>query len=155
MLGATGLLGALIGTAGIIGVGLGFALKSTGENYFASILLSLRQPFDPHDLVKIDDQDGRVVRLSSRATVLLDFDGNHVRIPNSKVFNATIINYTRNPERRFWFKLEVLAAAGWIDQRQTDWFKASSPDDPLVQQVDQERASAAGPDLLRKAGRPE
>jgi small-conductance mechanosensitive channel len=168
LLGATALLGALLGTAGIAGIALGFAFKDVGENYVASVLLSLRQPFNPHDFVRIDEHEGRVVRLTSRATVLLTIDGNHLRIPNSTVFKATITNYTRNPERRFVFELGVaveaelrevqelalatlaaipgvlarpaptcfverfgdsamiISVAGWIDQRETDWFKLNS-----------------------------
>ncbi|MEE3158757.1 MAG: mechanosensitive ion channel protein MscS, partial [Pseudomonadota bacterium] len=44
---ATALVGAVLGTAGVLGVALGFAFKSTMENYLAGILMSLRQPFSP------------------------------------------------------------------------------------------------------------
>jgi small-conductance mechanosensitive channel len=37
----------------------------------------------------------------------MTLDGNHLRIPNSTVFKAVILNYTRNPERRFQFDLGV------------------------------------------------
>jgi small-conductance mechanosensitive channel len=107
VLGARGLLGAMIGTAGVIGIVIGVAFKNIGEAYIASILLSMRRPFDPHDFVRIDEIEGSVVRLTSRATVLMTLDGNLVSIPNSKVFGATIVNYTRNPQRRFTFKLGV------------------------------------------------
>jgi small conductance mechanosensitive channel len=107
VLGARGLLGAMIGTAGVIGVVIGFAFKNIGEAYLASILLSMRRPFDPRDFVRIDEVEGSVVRLTSRATVLMTADGNIVSIPNSKVFNATVINFTRNPQRRLAFKLGV------------------------------------------------
>jgi small conductance mechanosensitive channel len=107
VLGARGLLGAMIGTAGVIGIVLGVAFKNIGEAYIASVLLSMRRPFDPHDNVRIEDVEGSVVRLTSRATLLLTADGNHVSIPNSKVFNATVVNFSRNPERRFIFKLGV------------------------------------------------
>ncbi|MDT8387816.1 MAG: mechanosensitive ion channel [Thiogranum sp.] len=33
--------------------------------------------------------------------------GNHLRIPNAQVFKATILNYARNPERRFNFELGI------------------------------------------------
>jgi small-conductance mechanosensitive channel len=39
----------------------------------------------------------------------MTLDGNHVRIPNAKVFNGIVINYTRNPERRFHFDVGVSA----------------------------------------------
>ncbi len=107
MIGATALLGAVLGGAGLIGVALGFAMRDTIENYVASLMLSLRQPFRANDHVLIDDMEGRIVRLTSRATVMMTLDGNHLRIPNSTVFKAVILNYTRNPQRRFAFEMGI------------------------------------------------
>ena len=107
LLGATALMGAILGGAGVIGLAIGFAVRDTVENYIASIMLSLRQPFRANDHVLIDAHEGRVVRLTSRATILMTLDGNHLRVPNSMVFKAVILNYTRNPERRFEFDLGV------------------------------------------------
>ncbi len=174
MVGATALLGAVLGGAGVIGIALGFAMRDTIENYVASLMLSLRQPFRANDWVRIDTFEGRVIRLTSRATVLMTLDGNHLRIPNGQVFRAVITNYTRNPQRRFEFDLGVdadddaraarklgrdtLAALdfvlddppaeariievgdsnvvirflGWIDQNETDWWKAQSLAIPAV-----------------------
>lgn len=168
ILGAGTLLGAVLGGAGVIGLALGFALRDTIENYVASLMLSLRQPFRPNDHVTIDSFEGRVIRLTSRATIMMTLDGNHLRIPNGQVFKAVIVNYTRNPQRRFQFDLgidaddDALAARtlgietlgglpfvladpkpdvrivevgdsnvllrflGWIDQGDSDWFKARS-----------------------------
>jgi small conductance mechanosensitive channel len=107
LLDAAAFLGALLGAAGVIGLAVGFAVKDTIENYIASIMLSVRQPFRPNDHVVIDGQEGRVIRLTSRATVLMTLEGNHLRLPNALVFKAVILNYTRNPERRFDFTLGV------------------------------------------------
>jgi len=107
VLGATALLGAVLGGAGVIGIALGFAVRDTVDNYVSSLMLSLRQPFRANDHVVIDTNEGRVVRLTSRATILMTLDGNHLRVPNSTVFKAVILNYTRNPERRFEFDLGV------------------------------------------------
>jgi small-conductance mechanosensitive channel len=82
-------------------------MRDTIENYVASLSLSLRQPFRANDHVVIDSHEGRVVRLTSRATILMTLDGNHLRIPNSAVFKAVILNYTRNPQRRFEFQLGI------------------------------------------------
>ena len=177
IIGASALLGAVLGGAGVIGLALGFALRETIENYLASLMLSLRQPFRANDWVKIDDLEGRVIRLTSRATVLMTLDGNHLRIPNGQVFRAVITNFTRNPQRRFQFDLGVDAdddaraarqlgrdtLAGldfvlddpapeariievgdsnvvirflaWIDQRETDWWKAQSQAIPAVKEA--------------------
>lgn len=107
LLDATALLGTILGAAGIFGLALGFAVRDTVENYIASILLSIRNPFGVNDLVDIDGQLGNVVALTSRATILLSPEGNHVRIPNATVFKAVIVNYTRRPERRFEFDVGV------------------------------------------------
>lgn len=174
MIGAVTLLGALLGGAGVIGIALGFAMRDTVENYVASLMLSLRQPFRANEWVEIDEFEGRVIRLTSRATILMTLDGNHLRIPNSTVFKAVILNYTRNPQRRFEFDLGidaeddptaarhigveamrtmpfiledpepqgrvvevgdsniVLKFLGWINQNETDWYKAKSRTIPAV-----------------------
>ncbi|WP_126172144.1 mechanosensitive ion channel family protein [Altericroceibacterium xinjiangense] len=168
ILGAGTLLGAVLGGAGVVGIALGFSLRDIIENYVASVMLSLRQPFRPNELVKIEDYEGRIIRLTSRATLLMTLDGNHVRIPNSTVFKGVIVNYTRNPQRSFAFEIgigvnedaSVAGATGvaalrgldfvlpepaplflvqeaaassvvlkfiaWIDQGETNWFKARS-----------------------------
>lgn len=100
LVGATALMGTVLGGAGVIGLAIGFAVRDTLENYISSIMLSLRQPFRASDHVVIEGHEGKVVRLTSRATVLMTLDGNHLRIPNAIVFKAVILNYTRNPERR-------------------------------------------------------
>ncbi|MBS7456977.1 mechanosensitive ion channel family protein [Coralloluteibacterium stylophorae] len=104
---ATALVGAVLGTAGVLGVALGFAFKDILENYLAGILMSLRQPFAPRDHVVIDGNEGLVVALTSRATVLITLDGNHLRLPNALVFRSVTLNYTRNPSRRFEFDVGI------------------------------------------------
>ncbi len=108
---ATALLSGILGAAGIVGLAIGFAVRDTVENFIASIMLSIRQPFRPNDTVEIEGDTGKVIRLTSRATILLSFDGNHIRIPNSIVFKSRIVNFSRNVERRFTFQLGVDPAA--------------------------------------------
>ncbi|MEX2454017.1 MAG: mechanosensitive ion channel domain-containing protein [Rhodospirillaceae bacterium] len=107
ILDASSLIGAVLGAAGLTGLVLGFALKETVENYVAGLLLSLRQPFAPHDHILVPGGEGHVIRLTPRATVLMTLDGNHLRIPNAVVFKGTLVNYSRNPERRFEFDIGV------------------------------------------------
>jgi len=107
LLGATALMGTILGSAGVIGLAIGFAVRDTLENYISSIMLSLRQPFRANDHVAIDSHEGKVVRLTSRSTVLMTLDGNHLRIPNAMVYKAVILNYTRNPQRRFDFDIGI------------------------------------------------
>ena len=107
VVGAAALLGTILGAAGIIGLAIGFAVRDTVENFVASVMLSLRQPFRPNDLVEIESDVGRVIRLTSRATILLSLDGNHIRLPNATVFKGKIVNYTQYPARRFMFDIGI------------------------------------------------
>ena len=107
LMGARALLGTLLGAAGIFGLSLSFAARDTIEGFVATMLLSLRQPFNPNDLIEVNGLRGRVIRLTSRGTTLLTLDGNHIRIPNQIIYKAVLTNYTRNPERRFMVDLTI------------------------------------------------
>ena len=107
ILDATALVGGVLGAAGVVGIAVGFAFREMAENYIASIMLSLRQPFLPNDHVKIGEHEGLVTRLTTRSTILTTFDGNRLRLPNATVFKSPIMNYTRSPERRFDFSVGV------------------------------------------------
>lgn len=104
---ATALLSTILGAAGIIGLAFGFAVRDTVENFIASVMLSFRQPFRPNDVVEINGDVGKVIRLTSRATILLSLEGNHIRIPNATVFKSRIVNYTQNAERQFRITIHV------------------------------------------------
>lgn len=111
ILGARALLGTLLGAAGIFGLAVGFAVRDVVENFIASILLSLRSPFRPNDLIEVAGDTGRIARLTARATILISPDGNQIRIPNATVFKARIINFSRQRERRFTLRVPVRAGA--------------------------------------------
>lgn len=107
ILNATALVGGVLGAAGVAGIAIGFAFRDLVENYIASILLSVRQPFRPQDHVLIDGHEGLVTSMNSRTTVLTTFDGNIVRIPNATVFKSALTNYSTDPRRRFSFDIGV------------------------------------------------
>ena len=107
ILNATAVVGGILGAAGVVGIAVGFAFRDLIENYIASLMLSIRQPFRPNDHVVIDGKEGVVSRLTTRSTILMTFDGNTLRLPNSLVFKSVITNFTSQPERRFEFVVGV------------------------------------------------
>ncbi|HZH44221.1 MAG TPA: mechanosensitive ion channel domain-containing protein [Lysobacter sp.] len=108
LLGATAAFGAVLGSAGVVGLIAGFAFKDIAENYIAGILLGLRRPFSPGDHVLIDRvHEGKVAALTSRATVLMTLDGNRLTLPNALVFKSVVLNFSHNPKRRFDFLMPV------------------------------------------------
>ena len=115
ILNATALLSGIFGAAGIVGLTIGFAVRDTVENFIASMMLSIRQPFRSNDTIEIEGDTGKVISLTSRATILFSFDGNHIRIPNATVFKIRIVNLSRNAERRFTFGAAVRPDADLAD----------------------------------------
>jgi small conductance mechanosensitive channel len=94
---------AVIGTAGLVGLAIGFAFKGIMENYLAGVILAVRQPFAKNDHLRVGEFEGKLVRLTPRETILMTMDGNHVRLPNALIFRSPMVNFTRNPLRRFQF----------------------------------------------------
>jgi small-conductance mechanosensitive channel len=90
----------VLGGTGLLGLILGIAFQDITENFLASIFLSVQNPFRAGDLVEIAGITGFVQMLTTRATVLMTQDGNHVQIPNATVYKSNIHNYTSNPNRR-------------------------------------------------------
>ena len=107
LIGLTSVVGAVLGSAGVVGLVLGFAFREIAENYIAGILLSVRRPFEPGDHVVIENREGKVISLNSRATVLMTLDGSHLQLPNSLVFKSIVLNYSKNPKRRFDFAMLI------------------------------------------------
>ncbi|AXK71611.1 BON domain-containing protein [Lysobacter sp. TY2-98] len=104
---ATAIVGALLGSAGVAGIAIGFAFRDIAENYVAGILLSLRRGFSPGDHILVDKYEGKVVALTSRSTILMTFDGVQVAVPNALVFKSVVSNYSQNPKRRFEFAMLI------------------------------------------------
>lgn len=115
LLDVTAFIGALLGTAGLAGLAVGFAFQDIVENYLASLMLSARQPYKKGDVVLVADYTGMVMRMTMRDTVLMTFDGNHVRIPNAQVFKSVLTNYTHNPRRRFQVQVGVGTEENLLD----------------------------------------
>jgi len=91
---------AIMSGTGLIGLILGFAFRDIAENFIASLLLSVQRPFKIDDVIEVDGRLGIVKKVTARATTLVDYDGNHIQIPNATVYKNTIKNLTANPKMR-------------------------------------------------------
>lgn len=105
--GLTRLALTVLGGTGIAGIVLGFAFRDIAENFLASLLLSVRNPFRKGDFIEVAGHQGIVQNLNTRSTVLLTLDGNHVQIPNSTVYKSTITNFSTNESRRTEFVIGI------------------------------------------------
>lgn len=105
--GLTRLAVTVLGGTGLIGIIIGFGLRDIAENFLASVLLSVRNPFHSGDLIDVGGHTGVVQNLNVRSTVLLTLDGNQVQIPNSTVYKSIIKNYSSIPSRRAEFTVGI------------------------------------------------
>lgn len=105
--GLTNVAMTVVGGTGLFGLVLGIAFRDISENFLASIFLSLQNPFRSGDLVEIAGTEGFVQALTTRVTILMTLDGNHVQIPNATVYKSSISNFTSNPKRRADFLIGI------------------------------------------------
>jgi small conductance mechanosensitive channel len=98
----TNLSVALFTGAGIAGIVIGFAAQSTLSNIIAGISLAVFQPFRVGDRLNIMDEYGKVADLNLRHTVIITWDNRRLIIPNSKISNEAIINWTIEDPAVIW-----------------------------------------------------
>lgn len=72
------------------------------------ILLAIRRPFAPGELIRVGAFEGTVLRLDLRATVGETYDGHIVTIPNKEVVGSQITNFTRSEKRRVEVTISVV-----------------------------------------------
>ncbi len=96
ILGFSGVVGGILGAAGLSAFVVGFAFKDIAENFLAGIILAFNRPFGVNDTVKIQDMFGQITKLNLRTTEMGTFDGRDISIPNAIVLKEPLINYTRD-----------------------------------------------------------
>ncbi|MBU3102368.1 mechanosensitive ion channel family protein [Clostridium sp. DSM 17811] len=96
----------------IAGLGLGglaFALaaKDAAANIIAGMSIILDKPFTIGDWVKSDVLEGSIENISFRTTKIRTIDEALIIVPNSKLTNEAVINFSRRGKRRVSFSLEL------------------------------------------------
>ncbi|WP_286270701.1 mechanosensitive ion channel family protein [Thalassotalea hakodatensis] len=91
---------AILSGTGVLGLIIGFAFKDIAENFLSSLLLSVQRPFKLGDIIEVDGYLGMVNKMTSRATTLVDLNGDHIQLPNATIYKNAIRNLTANPNIR-------------------------------------------------------
>jgi small-conductance mechanosensitive channel len=105
--GLTRLAITVLGGTGLFGLVVGIAFRDIAENYLASILISVRRPFQIGDLIQVAEHWGIVQAVTTRGTLMITFEGNHIHIPNSIIYKSIVNNYTANPNLRLEFTIGI------------------------------------------------
>jgi len=99
-------------TLGVGSVAVALALQETLSNFFAGLYIMADRPIRPGDYIQLDSgQEGFVVRVGWRSTLLRTRPNNLVVVPNSTLAKAVITNYSL-PESRMAYVLQVGVAYG-------------------------------------------
>jgi MscS family membrane protein len=105
--------GALIASAGVAGIAIGFAAKDTLANLFAGVFIIADAPYRLGDFIVLDSGErGKVVNIGLRSTRLLTRDDIEITIPNSVMGAAKIMNETGGPAPSRRLKIPVGVAYG-------------------------------------------
>jgi small conductance mechanosensitive channel len=90
----------LVAIIGAAGLAIGLALQGSLANFAGGVLILLIKPFRVGDFISAQGVDGTVKEISIFNTKLTTFGNQLAIIPNGKLSNDTIINYTEEGIRR-------------------------------------------------------
>lgn len=91
----------------VIGVSLGIAFKETLSNLGSGYILLFLKPFKIDDYIEFAGIEGIVTDIHIFNTTLKTFDNKTIIIPNSKLTNQSITNYTKQDKRRVDIKFNL------------------------------------------------
>ncbi len=100
-------IGAIITGLGIGGLAVALAARDTLANLFGSLIILFDKPFQIGDWIVIGNIEGTVEDIGFRSTKIRTFAQALVSVPNSKVANESIINWSKMGKRRIKFMLGI------------------------------------------------
>ena len=90
----------LLAGVGIIGLALGFAFQDIAANFISGVIIAVQRPFSVGDVIQTDTFFGTIERISLRTLDIRQITGELVIVPNRKVFENPLINFTQQTTRR-------------------------------------------------------
>ena len=130
----------LIASFGVVGLAIGLAAKDTAANVFGFTAIVSDNPFKVGDFIVMPEFSGHVEHVGVRSTRLRKLDQSLVSVPNSKLTDSAVTNWSRLTKRRMDFYMGLTyktTAAQMRDllQRIKDMLKARETVDPESVQV--------------------
>ena len=91
-------ISAMIASLGLIGFALGFALRDLLSNFLSGMLILMYNPFIRGDYISVLANEGKVVEINLRYTVLQS-DEKKILIPNATLFSNAVTVQKQAPNR--------------------------------------------------------
>jgi len=100
-----------IAVLGAASLAIGFALQGSLANFAGGVLIILFKPYKIGDYIEASGVAGTVIEIQIFATLLNTVDNKRIVIPNGKLSNDTLVNYSKNPVRR----VDIVFGVGYND----------------------------------------
>ncbi|WP_294445257.1 mechanosensitive ion channel family protein [Ruminococcus flavefaciens] len=100
-------MSSIITILGAAGLAISLALQSCLSNLSGGFIILFTKPFTAGDIIELDDSVGTVRDIGIFYTKIVTFDNKTVFIPNGKVTDAKIVNYTETPTRRIDITFDI------------------------------------------------
>ncbi len=98
----------LIAGAGLFGVAIALGAQDMFKNLIAGISIIVERRFSPGDWIKVDGVvEGTVENIGFRSTLVRQFDKAEVYVPNAKLSDDAVVNFTKMTHRRIYWKIGV------------------------------------------------
>ncbi|MEJ2257682.1 MAG: mechanosensitive ion channel, partial [Woeseiaceae bacterium] len=79
---------------GAIAIGVGFGAQNIINNFISGWILMAERPIRIADFIEIDGTTGTVELIGTRSTRIRRVDGVHLLVPNSRLLEQTVVNWT-------------------------------------------------------------
>lgn len=97
----------LLAVLGAAGLAIGLSLQGTLSNVAAGTMLLILRPFKVGDFITFNGVSGTVKSLALFGTELATADNVYIFVPNSRLWNADLYNFSRNGTRRHDFAVGI------------------------------------------------
>jgi MscS family membrane protein len=88
-------LTAVLSGLGIGGFAVALAARESLSNFFGTVSILMSDIFSQGDWIQADDKEGHVVEIGLRVTTIRTFDNALIAIPNAKLANSEVKNWSR------------------------------------------------------------
>ncbi|MBY9067360.1 mechanosensitive ion channel family protein [Hyphomonas sp. WL0036] len=143
----------LLAGLGVFGIAVGLGAQDLFRNLISGLLIIGEKRFVPGEWILVDGVvEGTVVRINFRSTLVRRFDQSPVYVPNSKLADAAVTNFSRMTHRRIRWAVGVEYSTSVdqlknIRQELEDWLMnddriAKPPEVALFVRVDAFNASS-------------
>lgn len=100
-------IGAFVAGLGVAGLAFSLAAQDTVANFFGGVVIITEKPFSKGDWIQSPSVEGTVEDITFRSTQIRTFADSIVTVPNSKLSNEAITNWSKMAKRQISYELAL------------------------------------------------